>query len=176
MSSSTLALRCPSHCYCCYVVVIFLKNMPNLHLLLAIIMWTSSCLAPLRSQSLEGFQSQKVLRNRSVAISRKLLVHCSWFTVHFKWLVSFLLCGPVSLVARWFITMKNNFDFLLTCNPLVINYNYKLFWVLYVLLYTWLFCVANNLLYILKYWVFSLFMAVCTFYLKANGDNNTVSG
>ena len=109
------------------------------------------------------------------AITRKLPVHCSQFTVHFKWLVSFLFCGPVSLVAFWFITMKNNFDFLLTCNPLVMNYN-KLFWVLYVLLYTWLFCVANNLLYILKYWVFSLFMAVCTFYLKANGDNNTVSG
>lgn len=159
------------------LVLFFWKTCPiSIDLLLAIIMWTSSCLAPLRSQLLEGFQGQKVLRNRSVAISRKLLVHCSRFTVHFKWLVSFLLCGPVSLVARWFITMKNNFDFLLTCNPLVINYNYKLFWVLYVLLYTWLFCVANNLLYILKYWVFSLFMAVCTFYLKANGDNNTFSG
>ena len=41
---------------------------------------TSSCLAPLRSRSLESFPDQKVLRNRPVAITTKLLVHCSWFT------------------------------------------------------------------------------------------------
>lgn len=85
----------------------FWKTCPNhLHLLLVVIIRISSCLACLKSQSLEVFRARRFLETDQLPSQEGC-----WSIVLgllFKWLVSFLLCGPVSLVALWFIAMKIN--------------------------------------------------------------------